>query len=124
MQTPVHGVALGIALSRVATGPFYQFQNSDDSEDSLTKLVLQLCERIPALEPDEDVVKAQVKTFKNSVSEVVKEIETPRKKTKESTANEGAVAKVLEEMKLMVRELPMRMEAQMMEGREIYRPRK
>lgn len=124
LQTPVHGVALGVALSRVATGPFYQFQNSDDSEDSLTKLVLQLSERIPALEPDEDVVKAQVQIFKKTAIEVAKDIETPKRKAKDPNANEGAVAKVLEEMKLMVRELPMRLEAQMMGDRDIYRPRK
>lgn len=35
LGTPVHGVALGVALSRVSVGPFYQFQNSDDSESPL-----------------------------------------------------------------------------------------
>jgi hypothetical protein len=34
-DTPVHGIAFGIPLNKVSTGPFYQFQNSDDSEDSL-----------------------------------------------------------------------------------------
>ncbi len=124
LETPVHGIALGIALSRVATGPFYQFQNSDDNEESLTKLVLQLCKRIPALEPDKDVVKTQVQVFKKTVGEVVKGIDDPKKKTKDTSADEGAVAKVLEEMKLMVRELPMRLEGRMMEGKERYRPRK
>ncbi len=45
LDTPVHGIALGIPLGSVSTGPFYQFQNSDDSEESLTKLVLQLSKR-------------------------------------------------------------------------------
>ncbi len=100
LETPVHGIALGIALSRVSAGPFYQFQNSDDSEESLTKLVLQLCERISGLEPDQDVVRAQVQAFKKSVEEVTKNIDEPKKPTKKTTANEGAVAKILEEMKV------------------------
>ena len=44
MNTPVVGVALGVPLSRVSTGPFYQFMNMDDSEGDLTKLVNQLAE--------------------------------------------------------------------------------
>lgn len=125
LETPVQGIALGIALSRVAIGPFYQFQNSDDSEESLTKLVLQLCKRIPALEPDEDVVKTQVQAFKNTADGIVKNIDKPpQKKKKDTSTDEGTVAKVLEEMKLMVRELPIRLENRIMEGKEIYRPRK
>jgi len=31
LSTPVVGIALGVPLSRVSTGPFYQFQNMDDS---------------------------------------------------------------------------------------------
>ena len=52
LSTPVYGIALGIPLSRVSVGPFYQFQNCDDTEESLTKLVMQLSRRIPSLEPD------------------------------------------------------------------------
>lgn len=36
LETPVHGIALGIALNLASSGPFAQFQNSDDSEESLT----------------------------------------------------------------------------------------
>ena len=32
LNTPVVGVALGVPLTRVSAGPFYQFQNMDDSE--------------------------------------------------------------------------------------------
>src|SRR5271157_2430521 len=39
LSTPVVGVALGVPLSRVSAGPFYQFQNMDDSEADLTKRV-------------------------------------------------------------------------------------
>jgi hypothetical protein len=124
LETPVHGIALGVPLSRVSSGPFYQFQNSDDSEDSLTKLVLQLCRRISGLEPDADVVKAQVQVFKATVDEVLKRLQMPKDETETPQADEAAVAKVLEEMKVIVRELPMRIERHMIEGPYRYRSKK
>src|SRR5205809_6255507 len=42
LNTPVYGIALGIPLARAAIGPFAQFQNSEDEDDDLTKLVMQL----------------------------------------------------------------------------------
>ena len=68
LNTPVAEIALGVPLSRVSTGPFYQFQNMDDSEGDLTKLVGQLARRVPGLELDNDVVKVQVGTFKATVA--------------------------------------------------------
>jgi len=124
LGTPVHGVALGVSLSRVSAGPFYQFQNSDDNEGSITKLVLQLCRRVKNLEPDPEVVKTQVQAFKENVAGVLKTIGSQKKPEKHESINEGAVAKVLEEMKLIVRELSMRFEKQMMEGVERVRPRR
>lgn len=115
LDTPVHGIALGVLLSRVSTGPFYQFQNSDDSEDSLIKLVLQLCRRVSGLEPDADVVKAQVQAFKKSCEEVLKKLNVPKKQEKQDAIDQGTVAKVLEEMKLMVRELPSNIEQRVIE---------
>src|SRR5262245_32336610 len=64
LNTPVLGVALGVPLSRVSAGPFYQFMNMDDSEGDLIKLVNQLARRVPNLELDGDVVKGQVAAFK------------------------------------------------------------
>jgi hypothetical protein len=64
LGTPVHGVALGIPLSEASTGPFAQFQNCDETDDSLTSLVVQLVSRIPNAEPDREVVLSQVQTFK------------------------------------------------------------
>lgn len=110
LGTPVHGLALGVALSRASTGPFYQFQNSDDSEESLSKLVLQLCKRVQGLEPELDVVKAQIQAFKTKSNEVLGKLGAPRKADKKESVDEAAVAKVLEEMKLLVRELPARLE--------------
>lgn len=124
LDTPVHGLALGVPLSRVSTGPFYQFQNSDDSEDLLSKLTLQLCRRVPGLEPDGDVVKAQVQIFKATATEILKALSTTKKPEKKESIEEGAVAKVLEEMKLLVRELPIRLEQRMGEGPERFRSRR
>lgn len=42
LDTPILGVALGIELKTASTGPFAQFQNCADDDDSLTKLVFQL----------------------------------------------------------------------------------
>jgi len=125
LNTPVHGIALGVPLASVASGPFYQFQNSDDSEESLTKLVLQLCRRISNLEPDQDVVANQVRVFKISVTEALKNLGGQKKVEKQAAVNEGSVAKVLEEMKLLVRDLSMRLEERLMfDGTEKYRVRR
>ena len=118
LDTPVHGVALGVALNKVSTGPFYQFQNSDDSEESLTKLVLQLCKRVPNLEPDKDVVTTQVNVFKKKVEEVLKKLNNPKKEEQKEQTDASAVAKVLEEMKLLVRDLPGRIENRIIENPE------
>ena len=68
------GIALGVPLSRVSTGPFYQFQNMDDSEGDLTKLVGQSARRVPGLELDNDVVKVQIGTFTATVSPLLKSL--------------------------------------------------
>ncbi len=124
LDTPVHGVALGVALSKVSTGPFYQFQNSDDSEEALTKLVLQLCRRVPNLEPDKDVVTAQVNAFKKKVEEVLKKLNNPKKEEQKEQTDASAVAKVLEEMKLLVRDLTVRIESRIIENPERMKSRK
>jgi hypothetical protein len=124
LGTPVHGVALGVPLSRVSAGPFYQFQNSDDTEESLAKLVLQLCRRISNLEPDQGVVTSQVQAFKASVAGVLKTMGGEKEADRSGAADEGSVAKVLEEMKLIVRELPQRLEQRMTDGSERSRGRR
>lgn len=102
LSTPVVGVALGVPLSRVSAGPFYQFQNMDDSEADLTKLVHQLARRVPGLELDADVVKVQVTTFKTTEAEILKKINAPAgKKGAQDQAEENPVAKLVEEMKAL-----------------------
>ena len=122
LSTPVVGVALGVPLSRVSAGPFYQFQNMDDSEADLTKLVHQLARRVPGLELDADVVKVQVATFKATEAGILKKIDTPAgKKGAHEQAEENPVAKLVEEMKA----LPSRVAERLLEsGEPLLRRRK
>ena len=111
LETPILGVALGISLSEVSSGPFAQFQNCGDDEDSLTKLVFQLVDRIPNSEPDEDTIKFQVGKFKENISEILKESNDDTKNSptvKSSSADSSA--KLFEEIKVMFKDLPSRIE--------------
>lgn len=107
LDKPVLGVALGISLSKVSTGPFYQFQNCDDSEEALSKLIMQLAGRIPALEPDPDVVVAQVQAFKTEADALLIQLGQADAEAEDGeTASESSTARLLEELKVIVRELP------------------
>src|SRR5690349_5425470 len=100
LDTPVIGIALGVSLTRVTSGPFYQFQNMDDSEEDLTKLVNQLAKRIPTLELDKDVLKNRVATFKTAEAEILKKLASGRPKVEtKQEMEESAVAKLAEELK-------------------------
>ncbi|MGA1843358.1 MAG: toll/interleukin-1 receptor domain-containing protein [bacterium] len=117
LNTPVFGIALGVPLTRVSTGPFYQFQNCDDSEGDLTKLVNQLARRIPTLELDTDVVKAQVTAFKKAEDEILKKLASKEGKKNAEAADGNPIAKLVEEMK----SLPSRVAERMMEGADPFR---
>ncbi len=112
MNTPVYGVAIGVSLSKAASGPFAQFQNCGEDADSLTKLVLQLMCRVSGAEPDKDTVRMQVEAFKQKASVLTKGLEHTTKPGKPDSAEvEGSsVAKLFEEVKVMFRDLPMRMD--------------
>ncbi len=120
LNTPVLGIALGVPLSRVSTGPFYQFQNCDDSETDLTKLVQQLARRVPTLELDADVVKAQVTAFKVTEDEILKKLAKREGKVEKETAEDSPVAKLVEEMKA----LPSRVAERLAGNGEPFRRRK
>jgi hypothetical protein len=121
LDTPVVGVALGIPLSRISTGPFYQFQNMDDSEEALTKLVQQLARRVPNLELDADVVKAQVGAFKATEASIVKSLASAgEKKSSADNAEESSLAKLIEEMKT----LPSRVAERLADEGNPYRRRR
>lgn len=108
LETTVLGLALGVPLDKVSTGPFGQFQNCGDDEDSLTRLVMQLLQRNPDASPREEAVRMQVKLFIQSLSKIL--ATKPKKPNTESGTEEQNVAKLFEEVKAMVRELPERVD--------------
>jgi hypothetical protein len=110
LDVPVHGVALGVPLARVSTGPFAQFHNCDDNEDSLAKLVEQLVRRLPHADPDHDTVMGQVDLFKTKVEEILAEQEAGGEEP-EDVAEETSSAKLFEEIKIMFQDLPSRIES-------------
>jgi hypothetical protein len=120
LNTPVLGVALGVPLSRVSAGPFYQFMNMDDSESDLTKLVKQLARRVPSLELDDDVVKSQVAAFKATEAALLKKLSSGSAKAETKDVDESAVAKLAEEMKA----LPSRVAERLAETGDPWRRRR
>jgi len=121
LDTPVIGLALGVPLSRVASGPFYQFMNMDDSEEDLTKLIAQLARRVPTLEIDGDVVKNQVALFKASESAALDKLKVGSGKAKAKEENEDSVvARLAEEIK----SLPARVAERLSDVDSVRRRRK
>ncbi|MDX9871208.1 MAG: toll/interleukin-1 receptor domain-containing protein [Clostridia bacterium] len=109
LNATVLGISIGIPLSKANNGPFAQFQNCADDEDSLSKLVMQLVKRIPGSEPDLEVIRAQVIVFLTKAKEIIANapkttsIEIEKKNT---GLQESDVAKLFEEIKLMYSDLP------------------
>jgi pimeloyl-ACP methyl ester carboxylesterase len=108
LGTTVFGVALGVPLEQVSSGPFGQFQNCGDDEDSLTKLVTQLMRRNPDASPREEAVRMQVGLFREKVQKILKASGKAAAVT-EVSAEQNA-AKLFEEVKAMVRDLPERLD--------------
>lgn len=113
LDTPILGVALGIQLKDASTGPFAQFQNCGDDEESLIKLVFQLVDRIPNSEPDKDTIRFQVGKFKENASGILKKLEGSQTPTEQKTATslseiENSSVKLFEEIKVMFQDLPSR----------------
>lgn len=120
LDTPLLGIAIGIPLNKANNGPFAQFQNSSDDIDSLTKLVVQLVNRIPNSEPDTAVIKMQVEAFKKQAEDILKN--QPAIEHKEGELMEdSSVAKLFEEVKIMFQDLPARIERNIEPG---YKKRK
>jgi hypothetical protein len=104
LGTRVIGVAIGLPLSKAITGPFSQFQNSADDEQSLTKLMLQLLQRNPDAAPRQETVALHVKAFRETIGNILK-----AKGGGDDSAppsEEENVAKLVEDIKGMLRELP------------------
>ena len=120
LDTPILGVALGIELKDASTGPFAQFQNCGDDEDSLTKLFTQLVARIPGAEPDKDTIKFQVGKFKGQIADIIKKGKSAHavksKPVDGASSNQSAAdlenssVKLFEEIKIMFKDLPLKIE--------------
>jgi hypothetical protein len=111
LDTKVVGIALGIPLTAAIKGPFAQFQNLDDDLASLTKLILELVKKVPGLDPDEQIVKTLVETFKKKTLEIVNKNLKATDPTKKENVAETSVAKLFEEVKIMFADLPSRIES-------------
>lgn len=109
LSTTVLGIALGIPLNKANNGPFAQFQNCSDDEDSLTKLVLQLVRKIPNAEPDEEVVKDQVKNFKQKLTDLLQS-KPGQDRPSDEIKEDASIAKLFEEVKIMFQDLPSRID--------------
>jgi hypothetical protein len=109
LNTPVYGIAFGIPLSRANTGPFAQFQNCGDDEESLTKLVIQLVQRIPDSEPDREAIQMQVKMFMDRVDAILQKTADPDAPPDETALDDSSVARPFEEVKVMFQDLPSRL---------------
>src|SRR5258705_10518018 len=112
LETTVIGVALGVPLERVVSGPFGQFQNCADDEDSLTKLAIQLLKRNPDAAPREEAIRSQVRLFRQKIESILKARGKQPAQTPTATSEQNA-AKLFEEVKAMVRELPERIDSKM-----------
>jgi TIR domain len=114
LDTPILGVALGLDLKSASTGPFAQFQNCADDEDSLVKLICQLVDRIPGAEPDKDTIRDQVKKFKLEIEKILNKLtqDSPVLPTRRPNSEEieNSSAKLFEEIKIMFQDLPSRIE--------------
>jgi hypothetical protein len=111
---PVFGVVVGVAFDQATKGPFAQFQNSADDEDSLTKLVLQLIKRNSDAEPREEAVRSQVSAFRGSIDKLISVKEVKPAKPGDVEASDAA--KLFEEIKVMFRDLPERLHGQLAES--------
>lgn len=109
LSTPVHGIALGITLEEASSGPFAQFQNCDDDDESITSLVMQLVTRIPNAEPARDIVLSQVQLFKKSVESAQASSDVPKTRSQKQI-DSSVTAKLFEEIKVMFLDLPSRIE--------------
>ena len=106
IDTTVLGVLIGVPENKANIGPFAQFQNCGDGEESLTKLVLQLIKRNPEASPREEAVRRCVSGFREQIQVLLKKRPEAAKREAQPRADEAGIAKLFEEVKVMLRELP------------------
>jgi len=86
------------------------FQNCEDDVNSLTKLVVQLVGKIPNADPDKDIVKQQVEEFIKKSKEILTKQPDVKAKKENEIIEDTSVAKLFEEVKLMFKDLPSKIE--------------
>jgi hypothetical protein len=110
-EIPVHGLALGIPLPTAsATGPFQQLHNCDDDVESITKLTMQLINRLPGAEPDRETIRSHVEVFVHTVNRIAEA--AGEAGAGDDNQGEALPVKLFEEIKVMFAALPSRLEAQ------------
>jgi hypothetical protein len=116
LDKPVFGLVVGAPFDQATKGPFAQFQNSGDDEDSLSKLVLQLITRNSDAKPREVAVRREVNAFREEVAKLAPAKPSSKKAVESIEVDGNAVAKLFEEIKLMFRDLPERLQGQLYEN--------
>jgi len=111
--TKVYGIALGVPFAKATSGPFARFQNCEAKEETLTKVVLDLIHRNPNATPREEAVRRQVKAFLADIDPLLKQRAQAGTEPEEMDAT--AAAKLFEEVKVMFRDLPTRVEGHLRE---------
>lgn len=111
--TKVFGIALGVPFAKATSGPFARFQNCEAKEDSLTTVVLELIRRNQSARPREEAVRRQVAAFLGEIDPMLKKRVGGAAEAEEMDAT--AAAKLFEEVKVMFRDLPSRVEGHLRE---------
>jgi len=109
LDKKVIGIAMGIQHSIAFTGPFAQFQNNDGSVESITKLVIDLVNKVPGLDPERSFVEQLVKGFHEKSEEIISNYVVPSTPVVQETSD-VMVAKLFEEVKIMFERLPSRID--------------
>ncbi|HEY0558026.1 MAG TPA: TIR domain-containing protein, partial [Thermoanaerobaculia bacterium] len=122
LDSKVFGIAMGLSLSKAVSGPFAQFQNCEANEDSLTTVVLKLIQRNPNARPREQAVRKQVGAFLGEISPLLNQRQGTEEETKEDM-DATAVAKLFEEVKIMFRDLPSKVQSEL-RGHGVLRRRR
>jgi hypothetical protein len=111
--TKVYGIALGVPFAKATNGPFARFQNCEAKEETLTTVVLDLIHRNQNATPREEAVRRQVKAFLADIDPLLKQRAQAGTEPEEMDAT--AAAKLFEEVKVMFRDLPARVEGHLRE---------
>lgn len=97
-EAHIFGLTLGITLTPAASGPFTQFQNCKDDEESLTQLVLQLVRQNLKTEPIEESVRREVREFRKKISDKSSDL-------RRTEDDQDVAARIYEEVKIIARDL-------------------